>query len=687
MKQFPLAPRKASVKSVHGIPLIDNYAWLQDKENPEVIAYLKAENAYSEEMMQDQQALEKQLYEEMKQRIKPDDQSAPVRIDDYYYYSRTEAHKNYRIYCRKFGSLQAPEEILLDCNHLAEGHDYFHLGAFEVSPDHTILAYAIDTDGSEQYWMFFKNLQDHTLMVDQIRNMTNSAAWAMDGETIFYVVQNETMRPYKVLRHRLGTRPEDDVEVFHEADERFFVSVSLSKNRAFLLIDIGSKITSEVRILSAHQPEGDFSVFAHRKDQIEYTLYPHQDCFYILTNWKASNFRLMKAPLEAKDNSLWKEVIPHDPKVKIEGVDEFENHLAIYERANGMSQIKIFALQDTLNSHLILYDEPAYYVFGGNNPTFHTDVLRFHYTSLLKPNTVYAYHMPSREKQVIKETEIPGGYDDQAYTSERIEALSEDGTVVPISLVYRKDIAPKGINPLLLYGYGAYGLNAEPYFNENRISLLDRGFIFAIAHIRGGADLGEDWHKAGKLLKKKNSFTDFICCAEHLIKEKYTDQEHLCAIGGSAGGLLMGAVINLRPDLFEAIIAKVPFVDVLNTMLDPNLPLTITEYEEWGNPEEKAYFEYIHSYSPYDNIKPQSYPHLLITAGLNDPRVSYWEPAKWAAKLRALKTDNHLLLLKTNMDAGHGGASGRYEYLKEIAFEYAFLIKVLGIARDSFTYT
>ncbi|MEK6480698.1 S9 family peptidase [Catalinimonas sp. 4WD22] len=679
MKQFPIAPQKASVKKIHDIPLIDNYAWLQEKDNPKVVDYLNAENAYAREVMKDQEETEKQLYNEMKSRIVPDDQSAPVLIDDYYYYSRTEAHKDYRIYCRKFRSLNAREEILLDCNRLAEGHDYFHLGIFEISPDHKTLAYAIDTDGSEQYRMFFKNLHDHTLMVDQLNNISDSAAWAMDFQTLFYVVLDSTMRPYQVKRHSLGTRPEDDIVVFEEPDERFFVSVSLSKNQKYLLIDVGSKITSEVRFLPAQEPKGEFKVFSPREQHHEYEIYPHDDFFYIRTNWQATNFRLMKTSLDTPEKSQWVEVIPHDPEVKIEGVDEFADHLAIYERVEGLTQIKVLDLVDSQNNHLISYDEPAFYVFGGNNPTYQTKTLRFHYTSLLKPNTVYDYEMQQREKKVVKQSEVAGGYDEHQYTSERIFAQSQDGTAIPISLVYKKNIHPKAVNPLLLYGYGSYGINSEPYFNANRISLLDRGFIFAIAHIRGGADMGEEWYKSGKLLHKKNSFDDFISCAKHLIKEGYTDDKHLCALGGSAGGLLMGAVINSKPDLFKAIVAKVPFVDVLNTMLDPNLPLTVTEYEEWGNPQDKKYFEYIRSYSPYDNVSQKAYPNMLITAGLNDPRVSYWEPAKWAAKLRALKTDDNLLLLKTNMDAGHGGSSGRYEYLKEIAFEYAFLLKVLRL--------
>jgi len=677
MKKFPLAPQKASIKEVHNTPLIDHYAWLQDKANPEVINYLHKENAYAEEVMQEHQDLQNELYHEMKSRIKADDQTAPVRIDNYYYYSRTEANKDYRIYCRRYGSLDAKEEVLLDSNHLAEGHEYFHLGVFEVSPDHKLLAYAMDTDGSERYQLYFKNLEDHTLLVDQIENIADSATWAMDGETFFYVVQDESMRPYKVMLHQLNTRPTEDQSVFEEMDERFFVSVSLSKNQQYVLIDIGSKITTEVRLVSALQPHSNFEVFLPREEHHEYEIYPHNDAFYIRTNWKASNFRLMKAPLHARSKEQWEEVLPHRSNIKIEGLDEFDSYLAVYQRANGLTQIHILK-PGSNDSHLVSYNEAAYYVFGGNNPEFKTQKLRYHYTSLTQPNTIYAYDMLSREKEVLKKTEVPEGYDEKAYISERIEAKAEDGTNVPISLVYHKDTDPHAVNPLLLYGYGAYGINSEPYFNSNRVSLLDRGFIFAIAHIRGGADLGEEWYKAGKLFKKKNSFTDFIACAEHLIAKQYTDENHLCAIGGSAGGLLMGSVMNMRPDLFQAMIAKVPFVDVLNTMLDPDLPLTVTEYEEWGNPQQKEYFDYIRSYSPYDNVKAVDYPNLLITAGLNDPRVSYWEPAKWTAKLRVAKKDDNLLLLKTNMGAGHGGASGRYAYLEEIAFEYAFLLKVLA---------
>jgi oligopeptidase B len=678
MKKPPLAPAKANVKEVHGTPLIDDYAWLQDKNNPDVINYLKAENAYAEEVMQDHKDLENRLFEEMKGRILPAEQSAPVKIDDYFYYHRTEAEKDYQIYCRKKFSMDAPEEVLLDCNHLAEGHEYFSLGVFEVSPNHQILAYAIDTDGSEKYQLFFKNLEDDTLMVDLQDQIADSAAWAMDNETLFYVVHDVSMRPYKVLRHRLGTRPEDDAEVFTENDDRFFVSVERSKNDSFLLIETGSKITTEVRYLDAREPEGIFRIFHMREDHHEYEIYPHTECFYIRTNWQAENFRLMKAPLKSTPKEDWEEVIPHETEVKLEGLDEFQQYLAIYERRQGLRQIRIMSLTDD-NSHFIKYDEPAYYVFGTSNPDFYTRTVRFGYTSLTRPLTIYDYHIPSREKTIVKEKEIPNGHDPNNYVAERIEATAEDGVKVPISLVYKKSMKRDGQNPLYLYGYGSYGINTEPYFSTNRLSLINRGFIFAMAHIRGGADLGEPWYKAGKLQNKQNTFYDFIACAKHLIAEGYTSTEHLCAMGGSAGGLLIGAVINARPELFKAVVAKVPFVDVLNTMLDPNLPLTVTEYEEWGNPQEKEFFDYIRSYSPYDNVKPKAYPNMLVTAGINDPRVSYWEPAKWTARLRTAKKDKNLLLLKTNMGAGHGGASGRYEYLREIAFEYAFLMKVLGM--------
>jgi len=678
MKKPPIAPPQASVKEVHGKPLVDDYAWLQDKDNPDVIAYLEAENAYAEAVMKDQQELMDILFQEMKGRIKADDQSAPVRIDDYFYYSRTEAGKDYRLHCRKHLSMEADEEVLLDCNHLAAGNDYFHLGVYEVSPDHQTLAYATDTDGSEKYRLFFKNLQDHTLMVDFENQIADSAAWAMDSQTLFYLVHDESMRPYKVMRHQLSTRPEDDTEVYTETDERFFVSVDRSKNDAFLLIEIASKITTEVRYLNAHQPDAPLQVFLPRQDHHEYELYPHNGCFYIRTNWQAENFRLMKAPLLPTPKEQWQEVLPHEAHVKLEGIEEFDKYLAVFERRSGLMQIKIVTLADK-SQHFITYDDPTYYVFGSNNPDFSSETLRFGYTSLVRPRTVYEYHIAGRKRTVIKETEIPGGYDADQFTSERLEARAADGTMIPISLVYKKGIQLDGKNPLYLYGYGSYGINTEPYFSSNRLSLLQRGFVFAIAHIRGSADLGEPWYKAGKLLKKKNTFSDFIACAEHLIQQKYTSNSRLCAMGGSAGGLLMGAVVNLRPDLFVAVVAKVPFVDVLNTMLNPDLPLTVTEYEEWGNPQDEEYFNYIRSYSPYDNVGALEYPNMLVTAGLNDPRVSYWEPAKWTAKLRPVKTDNNLLLLKTNMGAGHGGASGRYEYLKEIAFEYTFLLKVLGI--------
>jgi oligopeptidase B len=677
----PRAPQQASIREIHGKLHIDDYAWLQDKTNEKVLAYLQAENAYADEMMKDQEVLRETLYQEMKGRIQADDQSDPVMKDDFFYYSRTVKDCDYRVYCRRYMSMEAEEEVLLDGNHLAKGHEYFQIGVFEVSPDHQLLAYAIDTDGSEQYRLFIKNLQDNTLMMDQISFIAPSVAWAMDSSTLFYVVQDETMRPYRVMRHHLGTRPEDDQVVFREEDERFFVDVKRSKNDAYILIESGSKVTTEVLLTSARQPDEAFLPFLPREQDHEYEIYPHHDAFYIRTNWQAENFRLVKTAKPGSTKDEWEEVIPHDPEVKLEGIDEFERFLAVYERARGITRIRILPLFGEMKPYQLQYEDAVYTVLGGKNPDFNSESLRFVYTSLVRPLSVFDHHMRSRKRSLVKETKIPGGYDHSLYTSERIEAPSEDGTLVPISLVYKKGIRRDGNNPTYLYAYGSYGITTEPYFSSNRLSLLDRGFIFAIAHIRGSGDLGEGWYKAGKLLNKKNTFLDFIACASHLIEQRYTSADHLCAMGGSAGGLLMGAVMNMRPELFIAIVAKVPFVDVLNTMLDPNLPLTVTEYEEWGNPQDKKYFDYIQSYSPYDNIKAQAYPHLLITAGINDPRVSYWEPAKWTAKLRSLKTDDHLLLLKTNMDAGHGGASGRYEYLKEIALEYAFLLKILGLAQ------
>lgn len=674
----PVATKKPYVTNIHGISIIDNYFWLRDRNNPDVIKYLEDENAYADSVMAGTQDLQEKIFQELKGRIIEDDESVPVKRGEYYYYFRTEQGKQYRIYCRKKGSLSAKEEILLDCNKLAEGSAYFSLGAFEVSPDHQTLAYAIDQDGSESYTVYFKDLPTGQVSDDQIRDVSPSMEWANDNQTIFYTVLDEAKRPYKVFKHKLGLDYQEDMQVFHEEDERFFVSVRKSKNQEFILINLHSKTSSEIHYLNASNPDGEFKVFSARRKNIKYQVYAHKNDFFVLTNDKAVNYKIMKTPKNATSHKNWQLFIDHSPNKKLEDLDVFNAHIAVYERDNGLRKIRVIGLSEK-TEHYIDFPEPAYTIINVVNPEFTANSLVFTYSSLVRPSTVYKYNMNDRSKQILKEDKVEGGYNPDNYISERVFATAADGKQIPISLVYKKGLQKNGQSPLYLYGYGSYGITTDPYFNPNRISLLERGFVFALAHIRGGSDVDQNWYEEGKLLKKKNSFTDFIACAEFLEKEKYTSPEKMVACGGSAGGLLMGAVINMHPDLFNVVIAKVPFVDVINTMLDASLPLTVTEYEEWGNPQEKEFFDCIFSYSPYDNVKEQKYPHILVTAGLNDPRVSYWEPAKWVAKLRDMKKDNNTIVLKTNMDAGHGGASGRYDNLKEIAYEYTFIFEMLGI--------
>jgi len=676
----PIARISPEVSEIHGEKRIDNYYWLREK-NPDAIAYLESENDYTRAIMKHTEPVQEQLYKEMVGRIKETDVSAPVKIDDYYYYSRTEEGKQYRIYCRKSLSekpevINCEEEILLDENALAAGHDYFQLGVFEISPDHSLLAYSTDMNGSETYTLYIKNLKTGELLHDVIENTYYSVEWANDNKTIFYDILDESKRPYKVFRHVLGTDPKDDVLIYHEEDESFFVEISKTKSKAYILISSESNTTSEAHYFSADQSTDVLKIIQPRSHEIEYYVTHHDNSFYIVTNDNAKNFRLMKAPVSDPSKENWKEVIPHKDSVRIDDVESFKEHLVIYERENGLKRIRII---NTINNeeHYVDFPEPVYNFWIGDNPEYDTNILRFEYTSLVTPRSVFDYNMDSRSRELKKQYEIPSGYDPSLYQSERVFAKACDGTMIPISLVYRKGMVKDGRAPLYLYGYGSYGNSIDPSFSTNRLSLLDRGFIYAIAHIRGGEEMGRYWYEQGKLLNKRNTFTDFIACAEHLIAEKYTSSDMLVISGGSAGGLLIGAVINMRPDLFKAAVAEVPFVDVINTMLDPSIPLTVTEYEEWGNPNDKEYYDYIKSYSPYDNVEQKDYPNILITTSLNDPRVQYWEPAKWTARLRALKSDNNLLLLKTNMGAGHGGASGRYDYLKEIAFEYAFILACL----------
>ena len=640
-----------------------------------MISYLEAENAYTADVMAPTKPLQEKLYREILGRIQETDLSVPVKRDDYFYYTRTEEGKAYSVQCRKHGNLDAPEEILLDSNVLAEGQKYFRLGNFAVSPDHRLLAYSTDVEGDETYTIYVKNLETGELLPDRIANTYYTLEWANDNRTFFYTVLDQMKRPYRAHRHELGDAP--DSLVYEEPDGRFELALAKTRSRRFVFLESSSPLTSELRYLEAADPRAEFRVMLPRRQDVEYDASHHGEYFYIRTNDGAKNFRLMRTTVANPSIENWHEVIPARVDVTIEGIDSFEDHLAIYERERGIEKICIRDGSGAF-SHYIDFPEPVYTVSAAGNAEYKTSLLRFNYTSLVTPASVFDYNVRTRERELKKQYEVRGGYDASQYQSERIFAKAPDGVEVPISLVYRKGSEGSGASPMLLYGYGAYGHSIDPRFSSDRLSLLDRGFIFAIAHIRGGAEMGEVWHDQGKLLQKKNTFSDFIACAEHVISAGYTSSHRLAIMGGSAGGLLMGAVLNMRPELFHAAIAKVPFVDTLNTMFDPTLPLTIAEYEEWGNPENKEYYDYMRAYSPYDNVAPREYPTMLVTAGLNDPRVSYWEPAKWVAKLRALKKDSNLLLLKTDLGSGHFGPSGRYEGIKETAFDYAFLLMAMN---------
>lgn len=623
--------------------------------------------------------LQRRLYRELLGRIQEADLDVWVRLDGYYYYSRTEQNRQYRVHCRKCGNLDAPEEVLLDENALASGKRYFRLGVFEVSPDHSLLAYSTDTDGSEVYTLRVLDLASGELLADEIRNTHNSAQWANDNRTLFYTTLDQTQRPYRLYRHVLGRDPRHDTWLFEEPGQAFRLAIDKTKSRRFLILRLKSNTTSELHYLEADRPEESLRLFQPRRPGVEYYLSHHDERFFILTNEEAPNFRLFTAPLSDPSRERWQEFLPHRANVLIESVEVFRDHLVVYEREDGLRKIRISDPQGNA-VHYVDFDEPAYTLKPGWNPEFDSSQLRFRYNSLVTPESVFDYDMNRRARTLRKRYEVFGGYDPPQYQSERLFAESPDGVRVPISLVYKRSLRRPGGNPMLLYGYGAYGHSTDAAFSSRRLSLLDRGFVFAIAHVRGGKEMGRCWYEQGKLLRKKNTFADFIACAEHLIRQGYTRPEKLAIYGGSAGGLLVGAVLNERPELFAAAIASVPFVDVVNTMLDPSIPLTVIEYDEWGNPNDKQYYEYIKSYAPYENVRAQRYPHLLVATGLNDSRVQYWEPAKWVARLRARKTDQNRLLLKTKMSAGHGGPSGRYEQLRETAFQYAYLLDVFGMA-------
>jgi oligopeptidase B len=674
----PVAKQVHVALEQHGVVRVDPYYWMNDRDDPDVVAYLEAENAYTEASMAHTKALQEVLFDEIKGRIQQTDMSVPYLRDGYYYYTRYEEGEAYPIYARKQGSLEAPEQVMLDVNRLAEGHAFYHV-RWDVSPGQDLLAYAADTLGRRLYTLRFKNLATGEDLPDVIPNVTGNVAWANDNRTLFYTRQDpQTLRWHRVYRHTLGTDAATDVLVYDEADETFSTYVLKTKSKQYLMIASFQTLSSEYRYLDADAPDGAFQVFEPRARGHEYQVDHYGDTFYIRTNDQAKNFRLMEAPVAATGRAHWTEVIPHREDVLLEGFELFRDHLVLQERKSGLTQLRIRPWSGA-EEHYIDFGEPAYQAYIGTNPELDTQVLRYNYTSLTTPGSVYDYDMETREKVLLKREEVLGGFDPGDYVTERMYATAEDGAQVPISLVRRKDLPRDAAHPLLLYGYGSYGASMDASFSSPRLSLIDRGFIYAIAHVRGGEELGRAWYEDGKLLKKKNTFTDFIACAEHLVAEGYTVPDRLFAMGGSAGGLLMGAVVNLRPELFEGIVAQVPFVDVVTTMLDDSIPLTTSEYDEWGDPNDKEYFDYIRSYSPYDNVEAKAYPHLLVTTGLHDSQVQYWEPAKWVAKLRATKTDTNRLLLKTNMDAGHGGASGRYERYKEVAFEYAFLLDLAGL--------
>lgn len=678
-----LAPqaKKEPVKlEKHGDVRIDNYFWLKERENPDVMDYLTRENLYNEEMTAHTAEFQEKLFQEMKGRIKEDDSSVPYKLNGYWYITRYEKGKDYPIYSRKKETLDAPEEILFDVNEMAKGYDYYRLGGLNVSPDNRLIAFAVDTVSRRKYTIQIKNLETGEILPVKIKTTTGGSTWANDNETLFYARKDEeTLRSDKIYKHRLGNDPQNDQMVFFEEDEAFHTYIYKSKSDKYLIIGSDSTLTSEYRVLDADDPDGEFRVVQPRIRGMEYSIAHYEDHFYILTNKDgAKNFKLMKTPVSATTEENWTEVIPHKEEVLLEDIDLFKDYLVVSERSDGLNKIRV-SRWDGTEAYFLPFDNETYTAYTGSNPDFDTEILRYTYNSLTTPTQVVDFNMRTREKDVKKEQTVLGDFSKEDYISDRIWATAEDGTKIPMTLVHKKGLERDGSNPVLQYAYGSYGSTIDPYFSTVRLSLLNRGFIFVLAHIRGGEYLGRQWYEEGKLLKKKNTFTDFVDCSLHLIKENYTSPEHLYASGGSAGGLLMGVVANIAPQLYNGIIASVPFVDVVTTMLDESIPLTTGEYDEWGNPNSPEYYEYMKSYSPYDNVTAQDYPNMLVTTGLHDSQVQYWEPAKWVARLRELKTDNNKLLFHINMEAGHGGASGRFEALREVAEEYAFLLDLEGI--------
>ncbi len=659
----------------HGEKYQDEYSWLKDKNNPEVISYLESENDYLKSLMSHTKDLQENLYREMLGRIKEDDINVPEKLGAYEYYSRTEEGKQYRIHCRKKTDSQN-EEILLDLNRLAEGHEYLSLGVYKISPDHNYLAYSIDNDGSESYTLKIKDLRTLEHLKDEITD-SSSVEWSNDNQSLLYSILDDTKRPFKALKHNIGEENNLDQLLYHEKDEAFYVNISKTNDSKYILVTMVSQTTSEVYYMKSDNQNEGLKLVESRAKDVEYYLEHDKDIFYIVTNTdNCPNFKVMKVSDLQPQKANWQNFIEHRDDVRIEYVHVFKDFLIIYERSKGLKYIRV---KSGSEDYYLDFPDAVYTFYAGKNRDYNSHILRYHYTSLVTPESVYDYDLVSKTQELKKRYEVLGGYEPEKYTSERIFATSEDGTQVPISIMYKKGTPIDGSSPLYLYGYGSYEISIDPSFSSNRLSLIDRGFIFAIAHIRGGGDMGRKWYENGKFLNKKNTFKDFIACGDHLVNNKYTSKDKLVIMGGSAGGLLMGAVTNMRPDLFKVVIAHVPFVDVINTMMDATLPLTVIEYDEWGNPNDKEYFDYMKSYSPYDNIESKDYPNIYMTGGLNDPRVGYWEPAKFVARLRTMKTDNNVLVLKTNMGAGHGGASGRYDHIREVAEEYAFVLDMFSI--------
>jgi oligopeptidase B len=677
----PVAEKIKKELTIHGLTRIDEYFWLRERENPKVLDYLKAENDYEKAVMKHTEPFQDALYKEIVGRIKQTDLSVPYKDNGYFFYTRYEEGKDYPLYCRKKEKLEAAEEVMLNGPLMAEGKSFFSIGGLSVSPDNKLLAYGVDTVSRRKYTLYFKNLGTGQALPDEIATTTGSAAWASDNNTVFYTVKDDTtLRAYKIIKHVLGTPVSADAEIYVERDETYDIGVSLTRSKKYLIIDCGSTLSDESRFLEANNPNGQFKIIQPRQKDLKYNVEHFKDKFFILTNDGAKNFKLVETSIAKPGKENWTDVIPHREDVLLEDFAIFNNFLVLHERKMGLPQLRIIAWADK-SEHYLDFGEATYTAGIAMNPEFDTDVVRYRYASLTTPNSTFDYNMKSRQKTLLKQEEVLGGFDSKNYHAERLYAVAKDGVQVPISLVYRIGFEKNGQGPCLLYGYGSYGASSDPGFSSARLSLLDRGFVYAIAHIRGGQEMGRWWYEDGKLLKKKNTFTDFIACVEYLVAQKYTRPEKLFAMGGSAGGLLMGAVVNIRPDLFKGVVASVPWVDVVTTMLDSSVPLTTSEYDEWGNPNTKEYYDYMLSYSPYDNVEAKAYPAMLVTTGLHDSQVQYWEPAKWVAKLRAMKTDKNILVLVTNMEAGHGGASGRFRRLKETALQYAFMLDLAGITK------